>query len=230
MIVTVFGTRGSGKSTFIKSTIKKLPRVFLYDTLGEYGTDTVDQIFYTKKELAEFFLTLKKNQFFNISYLPLVPEDDFDWSARVALAVGGVCFVVDEIDLYTKPSYCPPGLRKLIRYGRHYGIDMITASRRPPEVSREITAQTGKFILFRMHEPADQAYIRSVAGVNIATQNLEQFEYYQVEGGRAEKKKLKIWFKVTGEHQGSQAPLIQESGPEAEQEPEDPSQEENPED
>ena len=48
--------------------------------------------------------------------------------------------------------------------GRHRNICLIAASQRPAQISKLVTSQSNKIIFFRLHEPNDLKYVRSLAG------------------------------------------------------------------
>jgi len=159
-IVFVSGQRGSGKSYWVKSFVRGLPRYLLYDALGEYeGATRFTEI----GGLLEFSKANQQGGFFEAIFDPL-EHDDFPLFCRVALALGNLYVVIEELDLFATPYVSPLELQKLFKYGRHYGINVIGVSRRPSEVSRLFTSQATRFILFRQIEPRDVTYFRSVIG------------------------------------------------------------------
>ncbi|NVM23722.1 MAG: hypothetical protein HWN68_18330 [Desulfobacterales bacterium] len=158
-IIFVSGQRGSGKTTWIKSHLRDLNRYLLYDTLGEYEAPTR---FLDIESLLEY-CKAKREGFFEVVFDP--PNDeDFPVFCRIALAVRRIYVVIEEMDLFSKPSETPIELQRLIKYGRHYEINIIGVSRRPAEVSRLFTSQATRFILFKQIEPRDIAYFRSIIG------------------------------------------------------------------
>ncbi|MDR2081713.1 MAG: hypothetical protein LBP54_07520 [Campylobacteraceae bacterium] len=55
-------------------------------------------------------------------------------------------------------------MNKIIQYGRHYLIDIITTSRRPANIGRNLTAMTDIFYFSRLTEPNDIDYFRKIGG------------------------------------------------------------------
>jgi len=159
-VIFVSGQRGSGKSYWVKNFIRGLPRYVLYDALSEYeGPSRFADI----GALLEFSKADRKEGFYEAIYDPLEHED-FPLFCRIALALGNLYVIIEEIDLFATPYLTPPELQKLIKYGRHHGINVIGVSRRPSEVSRLFTSQATRFVLFRQIEPRDITYFRSVIG------------------------------------------------------------------
>ena len=157
-IIFVSGQRGSGKSFWVKKYLKGLPRFLLYDTLGEYeGTRQTD--------LAGVIQLCKDADkgFCDIIFDPL-DDSLFSLFCRVALAMKNIYIIVEELDQFSTSFKTPIEFQKLIKYGRHYGINLIGISRRPSEVSRLFTSQCTRFVIFNQREPRDVTYFRSIIG------------------------------------------------------------------
>jgi hypothetical protein len=146
----------------MKTMIRTFPRCIIWDPLGEYVTD------YTFIDLEEFIDFLIKDEqkrgFFCVNYHPIDEVSDFPVFCRAVLARGDVRLVVEELDVVTSPYNCPIEFARIIKYGRHYGVQLMGASRRPAEVTRMFTSQANRFIAFAQHEPADLQYFRSIFG------------------------------------------------------------------
>ena len=55
---------------------------------------------------------------------------------------------------------CLDRIERIAKEGRKYGINMLVVSQRPSEVSETVLSQCGNFIVLRLTNPADQAYVR----------------------------------------------------------------------
>jgi uncharacterized protein len=55
---------------------------------------------------------------------------------------------------------CLDRIERIAKEGRKYGINMIVVSQRPSEVSETVLSQCGNFIVLRLTNPTDQAYVR----------------------------------------------------------------------
>jgi len=53
-------------------------------------------------------------------------------------------------------------MERIAKEGRKYGVGLAVVSQRPHELSETVLAQCGNFICFRITNPADQEYIRSL--------------------------------------------------------------------
>lgn len=161
-IIFVSGRRGSGKSYWTKELSQSLPRCVILDPLGEYKAD---EYFTEIETFIEFQKADKANpKFFTVSFNPVDLEEDFDLFCRAILARGDVYLIMEELDQLSTPYNTPYDFAKLIKYGRHYGIQIVGVSRRPAEVSRLFTSQASRFVCFPQFEPNDIKYWRSIIG------------------------------------------------------------------
>lgn len=173
-VIFVSGQRGSGKSYWTKNHLLKLPRVLIYDSLSEY---TADFNFQDVGSLVDFLKTDQASTSFYSASLDTYDEGDFPLFCRAALACSNLYVIIEEIDLFTNPLSTPVELLRLLKYGRHWNLQIIGVSRRPAEVSRHFTAMTTRFVIFNQREPRDIAYFRSVIGEN--ADKIPQLSNYQ---------------------------------------------------
>lgn len=55
---------------------------------------------------------------------------------------------------------CLDRVERIAKEGRKYGVNLIVVSQRPSEVSETVLSQCANFIVLRLTNPADQAYVR----------------------------------------------------------------------
>jgi DNA helicase HerA-like ATPase len=55
---------------------------------------------------------------------------------------------------------CPDRVERIAKEGRKYGVNLIIVSQRPSEVSETVLSQCGNFVVLRLTNPTDQAYVR----------------------------------------------------------------------
>lgn len=162
LVISVFGRKGSGKSTLVKEIVDEHPRVIVFDTMGEYATKKYKPFDSFELAAAELGRVQHARRFRVV--IQLVEEEDALAAMRVAYDVPNCLVVVEETSFYCSPSYLPPELAKFVRYGRHREISQIYVSRRPAEIHRDLTAQSDLIVSFTQHEPADVEYLRKVMG------------------------------------------------------------------
>lgn len=120
--------------------------------------------------------------------------EGFDWACRTAYAAGDLMFVVDEVDFYIKAGFAPKPFSKLVRYGRHKGVAMMCISRRPPDLWRNLTANTDNIYSFFMHEPRDLKYLADFMGDENAQKlkTLGKLEYMHYRNGEVRRGKTRF--------------------------------------
>ena len=180
--VFLAGDSGSGKSTRAHQMyLAKMPRIIVLDTLGEWAefqlpnghTARADAIVVGVSDLVDAVRArASRGRFFLSVYLDGDGEFEelIDWlvplgdkSQSPALIMGGCGLLVDEVDVYARNQGAPPKeIRTLYRRSRHVGLSVFSATQRPGNVSKEVTAQSTHIIAHRLHEPADRDYITNV--------------------------------------------------------------------
>lgn len=168
MIRTVFGRRGSGKTTLIKNRIRESPRVAAFDITGEYCE--IGEVANTAMMFVEALEQRAEKPFRVVFYPDGEPDWNlaFDYFLRACWAARNLLIVADEIDQLASPTQVPPTLYRNLNMGRHRGLDLIAASRRPANVPRLLTSQSDEIIIFNCSEPNDVKYIQDFAGKQFA--------------------------------------------------------------
>jgi hypothetical protein len=158
------GKRGFGKSTALHAALKSEPRVLLFDTLRERTYDDFQRID-SFPELCRFLA--RSPRFFHVAYSwhgDVTREEDFERVCDAVMACRSLVFAVDEVDLYCSPTYLPRGLDMAVSIGRHQGISVWCATRRPKEVHPLIRSQSSRITSFAQTEPGDLEWCRAVMG------------------------------------------------------------------
>jgi hypothetical protein len=180
MVSVIFGRRGCGKSTLMRSRIATIPRILVFDTLGEYsdlGIVVRDRL--TLIDTVE----LKQSGLFRIVFAPIdeEPQAAFDTFLQTAWICGNVYLAIDEVEQFASPISLGLSFRRNLSYGRHRGLSLLTASRRAAEVPRLLTSQADEIISFNQTEPRDIQYLASFCGSDFAesTMKLQRFSCLQ---------------------------------------------------
>lgn len=200
LVALVYGQTGSGKTVLARSILQERVKALgpsavgiIVDTLQEhYDVPAI------APDTFENFLALDSRRGVRIVRALLDTDDDFDrFSADLENSYmaprdggrrrGPVVLMVDEVSYWTSPGKSTPGLSRLIRYGRHWQVDLIGVARRPAETSRELSAQsTILYIVGGIVEPRDLAYMRQVLPSEAMTKSvsLPSFHYlkYSTDG------------------------------------------------
>lgn len=187
-VIVIFGKRGSGKTTLAKRLILGRKRIFIFDTLREYGVGLITYDIFKAME----FLVEREHKIFRISYSPELEEKKaFAYVCELLYSMKDFTFLVEEIDNYCSAQATPELLSKIIRYGRHQAISLITTARRTADVPRLLTSQATDFYIFAHHEPRDLDYFSHLFSSEISERirRLQDFQYLHL---RPESDKVEV--------------------------------------
>ena len=96
---------------------------------------------------------------------------------------------VESIDFYAPPKAdLQPNLKKIIHWGREKKIGLITTSRRPADVHKDVCGLAKGWALFHIYIENDIKWLRRFVGTEVAEAlvTLEPFKFYWWETGHAE--------------------------------------------
>jgi len=154
-IIGIMGKKGSGKSNLIKKyMLKNMVRYIIIDTLYEYEDD---RIFYNIDELYDY-LKENKDRAFKIIFRP-ENDNDIEILFQISKTINNYTLVIEEVDFYADTFHINENLLYNIKYGRHFGRNIIWVSRSPYEINRFLTRQTDLLIVFKQTEPRDIEYL-----------------------------------------------------------------------
>lgn len=201
-IEAVMGASGSGKSTYIKQALKRRrpSRLIIIDPQDEYcdHAERVERL----RDLMPAVTTQegKPRQRFAVR-LRLkgadrkAKERAFSAVCRLALAIGGVTLVVEELHLFTRPSRAPEGWSEANLTGRHKGLHIIAASQRPASVDKDFFSNATLVRCGRLNYASDVTTMANVLAVDKADiTGLAELEYIErdMRTGKITRGKLKI--------------------------------------
>lgn len=163
------------------------PRLFIFDVMGEHGW--TPNVFYNLEDVEQFLGWASTQRTFAGRYIPQSDaRDGLDVICEWIYDLGNVLFIVEEIPLLCSPSFLPPELDRIVRLGRHQGVDFLWTCQRMSEVARRLTAATDLFILFRHSEPRDLDAIADRCGrqlsEKVAALGLHDYLVWDVIEGR----------------------------------------------
>jgi hypothetical protein len=169
-IVGVIGRKGSGKSTRFEELLETRDRIIIFDPMAEHD--------WTPNELAgpkpveraqEFFAWAKRKPQWAANFVPGDDlEADLEELSRMVYSQGDCAFGVEEISLVCTANQMPKKFGKLVRTGRHRGIDLYWTGLRASEVPRTLTSLTDEFHFFSQTEPLDLDKIAGRCGPEVA--------------------------------------------------------------
>lgn len=182
-IDTIFGKKGSGKTEVCKYLYFSNPKPAIvidiaeqFDDVGLNFPNVASLKEYLQKEWKSFY---KKKQMLVLDEYNAEDIEDllnFLWECKFT----NFQLIIDEVDtIYNNHNQQRSKLRPFIHRGRHRQIDLITTSRRPANVGRDLTSQSDNIYIFRNNEPNDikyfQNFIRKEAIAEI--RNLDKYYF-----------------------------------------------------
>lgn len=168
-ISVILGKKGSGKTSLAWNLIRETPRLLIFDFNREYNG------FYTVSNPEDLLKVLQLNfeGNFRVVYQPspnFEIEEHFQHLSAAVFCMKDMTLLAEEIDLVSTAGDMPDGLKKIINYGRHRGINLIGLSRRAHRVPRDLTANADKIYTFSQFEPRDIRYLAEYMGETASNQ------------------------------------------------------------
>lgn len=160
----VFGLKGSGKTSLVRTLLLHHPRVLIVDPHREYGSVAVELS--SSEQLTEYLEQTRGR--WRIAYFNTHLEDDFELLCRAAWSIGNLLFVIEEVDRFCNPGWISDSLFQIVNYGRHAPggelagsrpVDYLAVSRTPADVHRTLTRQAYEISCFTIAEPRDIDYL-----------------------------------------------------------------------
>jgi hypothetical protein len=168
-IVGIVGRKGSGKSTRTATLLKYVPRMVVWDPMEDHRRLLPDSFDTIGVRLDEYFEQTRSHETFACDYVPGDNlEDDFEELCLLVYDYGPLLFVVEEAPLVCRANFMPPTFGKIVRTGRHRGIDLLWTAQRASEVSRTLTSATDFWIIYSQTEPRDLDAIAERCGREVA--------------------------------------------------------------
>ena len=164
------GRGGSGKSTLARHHLEKVPRLLLFDTMHEDANAAAcNFVVYTMPALVNVLRHIGRGPG-RICWRGNLEHGygAYELGNAAAWAARDMWLHWEEVDVYIGPHRLPPNAYRIANMGRHRGLKLIACARRPARVSRDLTANASRLVMFSTTEPADVAYLRDLAGADAA--------------------------------------------------------------
>lgn len=120
LVISVFGRKGSGKSFLVREIVAEHDRVFYLDSMGEADEAQGFKVVHGREECVAAMMEVRNAKRFRLS-LRMDDTAELIELADLAFEIPDHLIVVEETSFYCSPSYLPPQISKLVRYGRHRG-------------------------------------------------------------------------------------------------------------
>lgn len=166
-VLVIIGRKGSGKSTLAAEVMAERDRVWVIDSLAEYGAERGFEVVEGFEACCDAIERSTARDRFHLSLRCISVEDNLDLMHLCYIASNETerpTLAVEETSLYVSASQLPEQVAELVRYGRHRELDLIFIARRPAELHRDLTANCDVLVTFQTQEPRDILYLRSFYG------------------------------------------------------------------
>lgn len=176
-IIGLIGPTGSGKSYTAARMMAEAERCAVYQLKRPHeetafamcADDVVDG------QLREFAVMLGQERF-HIVYLCKPPEADgkkliaadLEWFIQACYTRERMCMIIDEAHFFCDPWHIPVFFRQAVVMGRSRYLDIVYCAQKFSTISKELTANSHEFYLWRISEPGDLASIGERCGVDVA--------------------------------------------------------------
>lgn len=181
-IRVVLGRGGSGKSYLVASWLKRSRgRVLIYDPNGEDLYAKGATVIETAGALVDAYRAEHPPRRIAWRGLATMGRDAFEWCNEVAWAAENLTLVWEEVDGVSDAGKLPDRAFKLVNQGRHRRIRLIACSRRPARVSRDLTANASRLVVFRTREPRDLKYLGEFVDETAAMALPDLADYHAVD-------------------------------------------------
>lgn len=188
-ITTIIGHKGHGKTTLTEMIMIRYNKpTIIIDPRFQYQTSSNRRLAFTSVSAFKKWITKRENYRLFIDYkLEIVVNafiDTFQEAAEIIYKMKKIVFVVDEIDMFFDTRATNKNkMYDFVHYGRHNEIDIITTSRRPANISRNLTSQTDIFYFSKLREPMDKKYIKDSVGMEFVStvENLERYSFLKID-------------------------------------------------
>ncbi len=154
-ILIAIGATGSGKSTRCKMDIQQrgLPRVIVWDWMREYERLPV------AKTLAGLHTGMTSAQRYAVRFLPsydtATRQQQFDAFCALALAVGDVAILCEELSKVVRANGSCEGYERVITEGRHRRLKVYGTSQRPALIDKTSISQATRLYCGNLEFEAD---------------------------------------------------------------------------
>lgn len=175
---TIFGMRGSGKSTLCRELQTYYPRVFVFDTLREYGPEQ-GTIVTGYAEFARFVIQTQHSKVFRcIIRFPLGTDsfDEFDECCKLLYYRGDCVVVLEEAQNFASIHRMGYWLDQICLTGRHKGVRFITTTQRIAKIHKTLISQASDVFAGYCDSALDLATLREYG---FRTEMLQVLEPYQ---------------------------------------------------
>lgn len=168
-IIGIVGRKGSGKSRLFAKLMRAQSKIVLFDPMAEHSW--CPNPIHSEDRLNDFLFkhSTDGRERFAGRFIPQGdPRADFEIFGDKVYRRQRVTLGIEEVGLISQPNSLPKSFDRIVRLGRHRGIDVIWTAQRIAEVSKRLTSATDRFFIFRHTEPRDLDALQERCGIMVA--------------------------------------------------------------
>lgn len=157
------GATGTGKSHALKKSIGKDKRLLIWDIEDEYSS------------VETFTMTaippkMDKPGPWKYRFVPSMDRDtrvaQFNLFCKLAMAIGNLTLVAEELRFVTQPSKSPEWWAAVTMRGRKRGIKVRGTSQRPASIDKDFLSNATRIRCGALAYPEDRKAVAAVMGVD----------------------------------------------------------------
>jgi hypothetical protein len=174
----VYGRRGSGKTTRVLLLIRDRPRVVVFDPTGEFEREHGVTAF-CDGDALRLYLARHWQRGFRVAFTPRANYEREQLHALATFLLAcqrpyldgadarTITLVVEEMNLGYPAQGLPQhldGMSRVCNQGRHYGIEVIGVTQRPPLVSATFRGGLAETWIFPLARADDRGEVLNMLG------------------------------------------------------------------
>lgn len=172
-IRAIMGSSGCGKSHWTKAQVLKEKRLLVWDMEDEYTM--IEAV-----SIADLPARCAKSKTFKLRVVSRMDKElgnRFNLFCRLAMAVGNVAVVAEELRFVTTPSRAPEWWAGVTLRGRKRGLKIFGTSQRPASIDKDFLSNATYIRCGALTFPPDRQAVADAMGCNVkAIEMLEGFE------------------------------------------------------
>lgn len=170
-IIAAVGVTGAGKTTFVMKEIRrrKLPRLMVWDTKGEFAREGFCQPVTKISEVSALLIKAGASGRLGIAYRPSGSDnkkrEDFGRFCELAFHAKNLGLVTEELAEVTQAGWAPHGWRICTTQGRSEGLSIWSLTQSPAWVDKQFFGNCTRIRTGRIFLPAHVKTMSEIIGV-----------------------------------------------------------------